>query len=312
MGEKIKLPTALARAVWKSLEKKGITPRKNGIGWLDESFTQEELDQVTGIELVNYTEGIKGISHLRNLKYLSIDTTQISAYTSKRELYSLTDQDIWEIEKLENLEHLVINNQREISAINISGFKNLKTLEITRCQNLEEIKGLAENRTLSEVVIYDVNSISRIKNLDKFIEHNQNLEVLELDVLLYPSAIGYSKSGAYNENASKTLDSLTRIKWTESVEENKTSINHSQMKKMHEKAVSIVKKYCTSDFEIEKVVAINEYIARNIKYNYSALKDPMRWATDNGKVVGPVRGATGENGKYRLKYNKALELINNL
>lgn len=292
--EKIKLPYTIAREVWKSLEKQGVPARKNLAGFYDEKFTQEELDKVTVIKLVNCYESLKGISNLRNLKYLSINTTQNVDYTAKRDLNTIQDEDIWEIEKLENLEVLIINNQREIHEIDISKFKKLKSLEITRCEKLQVITGLTENRTLFELKMYATNSISEIRGLDKFIEENENLDNIELDVLYYPSAIGYKRNGTYNQNASNKLDSINCIKWSESVSDKSTSINNFQMKKMHEKAREIINEYCNVTSDIEKVVAVNEYIARNIVYNYQALgENQLRGVMEDGRLKGPPRGANG-------------------
>ena len=293
--EKIKLSTSLARAVWKEIQKKGYKPRINLAGFYDEKFTQEELDLVRGLELVDYWDELKDIKYLRNLKSLTIKSTQFSEYTAKRDLKCLSDQDIFAIEKLENLEHLTIDNQREISQLDISGFKNLQTLEITRCENLREIVGLTENRTLTELRMYGLNSITKIKDLDKFIEKNQNLANLELDVLFYPSAIGFKRNGDFNQNASDILESLDyNIIWSESVTTKKTSINHFQMKKMHKKAFEIIKRYSIDRMmDMEKVVAVNEYIARNIKYNYSALDTSFRGIVKNGIASGPSKGVNG-------------------
>jgi len=291
--EKIKLPYTIAREVWKSLEKQGVPARKNLAGFYDEKFTQEELDKVTGIELVDCYESIKEISYLRNLKYLSIDTRQNTDYTAKRDLYGIKDEDVWEIEKLENLEFLTINNQREIHEIDISNFKKLKSLEITRCENLQEITGLTENRTMSELKIYSTNSIAQIIGLDKFIVENENLENLELDVLYYPSAIGYTRTGKINVQAVNKLDLIDYIKWSESVSNKATTINHSQMKKMHEKACEIIKEHCNVTSDIEKVVAVNEYIARNIVYNKAALGKKLRGVAKDGLLQGSPRGANG-------------------
>ena len=108
-------------------------------------------------------------------------------------------QDIQEgksaIETLENLEYLTLNNQRAITGLDISKLKKLQALEITRCENVREITGLAQNRTLTDLRLFDLNSISKIKDLDKFIAENSKLQNIELDVLLYPSA-KFSKNGA--------------------------------------------------------------------------------------------------------------------
>ena len=291
--EKFRLPYTIAKEVWKNLEKQGVPARKNLAGFYDERFTQEELDKVRGIEIIDCFESLKGISLLRNLKYLSINTKQNVHYTAKKNLYCIKDEDIWEIEKLENLEFLTINNQREITQIDITNFKKLKSLEISRCEKLEKIEGLTENRTLCELRLYELNSISGFRGLDKFIVENENLSDIELDVLFYPSAIKYNKDGSYNQDASKKLDLIDNVKWSESVADKTTSINLFQIRKMHKKACEIIQQYCNFSLDAEKVVAVNEYIARNITYNDDSLKSELRGVSKDGLLIGSPRGANG-------------------
>lgn len=291
---KVKVAEVLASEIWKELKKKGVSPRRSPVGLLDNCFFQEELDKVTDLNLVNCQRGaLKGISHLRNLKNLSIDNTTFHAFQPKRDGLSLEDKDIYEIEELRKLNHLSLNNQRDITQLDISKLENLQSLEITRCENLEEVAGLAENRLLSDLTMYGLNSLSQIKDLDSFIEENQKLEHLELDVLLYPNAIGYKTMGEYNKNAVTKLDFI-EPKWSEDVIREKTWINHSQMKKMHKKACEITQEIITANsLDLDKIIAINEYIARNIKYNDPALDKKFRGVVKNGLVIGPRLGANG-------------------
>ncbi|MBQ3494619.1 MAG: hypothetical protein IJA69_04310 [Clostridia bacterium] len=317
MEEKIRLSYGLAKAVWQSLNKQGIETRRTA-GLMSDTFSREELEKVTALTLSDNSYSIKGISHLKNLKTLFISTTAPSHYASQKDVISITDEEIIEIEQLSNLEHLSINNQREIHLLDILNFPKLCTLEITRCENLEAIVGLKENKTLSELVIYDVNSMPKIDGLDKFIEQNQNLTNLNLDVMFFPNAIGYRTYGAHNENALKILDSMIDLKWTESVSAEKTDITHNQMKNMHKKACEIVAKHCKSSHDIEKVAAVNEYIARNIKYNYSALDSTFRGETKGDQYVGPKKGANGAYNALMFNscvcegYTRAMQYLLNL
>lgn len=304
--EKISLSYGFAKEVWKNLEKRGIPMRTNPYGFMDCSFTPEELAKVKHISLVDNSYSIKGISHLVNLESLNISTTQLTAYTSKKDLISIEDNDVFEIEKLANLKHLTIDNQRKISQIDVSNLKSLQTLQLTRCEELVEITGLSENRSLSELVVYDVNNLSTIKNLDKFIENNQNLSELNLDVLLFPSAIGYKHAtGQYNLNAfEKIQKDLPYAKWSETVATRLININNHQMHQMHKKALDVVRTYCKGVSDVETVASVDLWLSRNVKYNYDALDSKLRGEMRNGVLAGPIGGA---NGAYNaLMYNSCV------
>ncbi|MBO5345007.1 MAG: leucine-rich repeat domain-containing protein, partial [Clostridia bacterium] len=305
--EKIGLNYGLAKAVWQDLERRGIPMRKDPVGLMDCRFTKEELAMVKSITLADNSFGIKGISHLENLESLTITTSQRTAYTPRSQLISIEDRDVFEIEKLSKLKHLEISNQRLITSIDITNFPNLQTLTLTRNEELESIYGLGQNRSLYSLTVYDSNNLQRIADLDKFVEQNQNLEDLNLDVLMYPWAIGYNpRNGSINQNA---LDKITKdipyATWTETITRRDIKINNHQMAEMHKIALDAVTKYCPRNVsDIETIAGVDRWLSRNVKYNYDALGTKLRAQSKDGIVYGPIGGV---NGAYNaFKYNSCV------
>lgn len=303
----IKLPENLARIVWQTLNKKGVPTRTSNFGLMSTSFTPSELEQVTTLNLVNFHGSLKGLSNLPNLHSLSITTTGSPAFKSSKNLCSITDNDIFEIEKLTNLKHLSIDNQRLISQIDISRFAHLESLQLTRNQELTEIIGLANNRSISSLTLYDLNSLLPIKNFDKFITDNQELFETNLDVLLFPQAIGFKPTTrSFNQTALGKLNSDIGAfaTWCETCSDKVIRINNHQITQMHGKALDIVNKYCKNTSDIEAVTIIEQYLAKNVKYNYSALDSTLRGEMRDGILAGPVKGA---NGAYNaFMYNSCV------
>lgn len=295
-NNEIQLPYNLAIAVWDSLAKKGIPKRTNKLGLMTNVFTQEEINQVTHLSLVNFSSSLDGISLLTNLKNLSITSTGSSAYKSSKDLISITDKDLFEIEKLTNLKHLSIDNQRLITSIDVSNFKNLQSLQLTKNEELVDITGLENNKTIGSLTLYDLNNLKPIKNFDKFIANNPELFETNLDVLLFPQAIGYKhmtntiNQAAY-DRIMNDIDAFST--WCETCSNKVITINNYQMKQLHKKAHSIVSKYCNGTIDIETIATVDRWLAENVKYNYGALGTTLRGEVKDGILQGPVKGVNG-------------------
>ncbi|MBQ7884623.1 MAG: hypothetical protein IJ318_00805 [Clostridia bacterium] len=293
--EKIKLSWELSTLVWQALEKKGV-PKRARYGLVDTAFSQEELDLVTHLSLKNHSGSLKGLSYLRNLTSLSIVTTGNTSYKASRDLQSIKDSDIFEIEKLSNLKHLTINNQRLITTLDISRMSKLETLELTRNEELTEVIGLAQNRTIGSLTLYDSNNLLPIKNFDQFIAENANLYETNLDVLLFPQAIGFkTATGATNEQALAKLKDIDLFcHWTETCGNNTIKITNAQMQQLHKKALEVVTTHCKGLTELDTVAMVDAWLAKNVKYNYDALESNLRGQkSEGGIILGPARGANG-------------------
>ena len=264
----IKLSWNLASIIWKELEKKGIKTRLNNFGLMTNSFSQEELNLITHLNLENVSGSFEGLSNLTNLKSLRISSNRWNAYTPTKDLISITDKDISEIEKLKNLQHLTINNQKLITSLDVSNFPNLQILELTRNEGLVEIGSLT---------IYNSNNLAPIKNFDKFIEQNPNLFETNLDIILFPEVIGYKLNGNFNQKALNRIKDLdSSCTWSETCGGNTIKINNHQMAQIHQKSLKIVNTYCTTSNIAENVAIIDRWLAENVKYNRNALTSNLR------------------------------------
>ena len=302
--EKIKLGLKLSESVWNYLKRVGIQPRLNSSNSLDCCFSSEELAKVKSITLTDIKEGVKGISHLKNLENLTIQTTQRTAYTNPHDLCSITNEDIFEIEQLTKLKHLEITNQRNITSINISHLTNLSTLVLRQNENLASIVGISENRSLNSLTMFDLNSLTRIRAFDRFIEENSNLEELNLDILMYPWAIGYNPAnGEFNTKALEQINNMpNESKWHETLlMKRDIVINNYQMGEMHKIALGVIDTCCpTSTSKLDTVAIVDKWLSRNVKYNHGALGTKLRTEkADNGLFVGPVGGANSSYNAFK-------------
>lgn len=300
-GKKIELPRGLGLAVWKILkEEHNIEPRKNKVGLIEFHFTEEELGLIKKIEFTNPAPGnLQGISLLPKLQTLNIKSHAVTAHLQQKDIPSITDAEINEIQKCTSLKNLSIVNQAKVGALNVSKLKNLQQLVVTHNQHLDEIWGMEELENLWILECYGNNRLHSIKNLDKVIQKNQELSKLDLDVLLFPNAIGYNtNTGEYNRQALEQIQDMQTTSWKESLNGNRAiKINTNQMIQLHNKACKINAENIPSSAEIrDTIIGIEMYLARNVKYDYDAMEKghTSGYMVDNVRIVkGPAVGANG-------------------
>lgn len=278
---KVKLPQNLGIKVWKILkEKYGIETRKNNIGLMDFEFTQEELNLITSLKLKNPAENdLIGISRLPNLKLLEVETINITALQQQRDIASIGEKDIEEIEKCTSLKSLSIKNQAKVNNIDISNLTNLEDLTISHNQHLEQILGTEHMHNLWTLECFGNNRISSLKGLDKVILQNPELAKLNLDVLLFPDAVGYDyRTGEYNKEAFSLIQELSQmgeVGWSEGLNRNQAiRINTYQMVKLHNKSCQILQDNIPSSAnKRDVIVGIEEYLSQNVKYDYESMQN---------------------------------------
>lgn len=299
---KVKLPVSLGLAVWKILkEEYNVQPRKNSLGLMDFCFTEDELRQIKKIVFIDPSPGnLAGISLLPNLQTLDIKSHGITAHLQQKDIPSISDMDIKEIQKCTSLKNLSIVNQAKVSSLDVSKLKHLQQLTVTHNQHLDEIYGMEELENLWLLECYGNNRLHGIKNLDKVIQKNQELAKLDLDVLLFPNAIGYNiRTGEYNRQVLSQIQDMQTTSWNESLNGNRAiKINTNQMILLHNKACKINDENIPSGASIkDAIIGIELYLARNVKYDY----DGMKHGHTKGIMMedgvrlqdGPVKGANG-------------------
>ena len=316
--ELIKLPVGLGIKVNEILKEKiGFRPRENKVGLANFEYTSEELSQIDKLLFENPSnKTLEGIELLPNLKSLLIKSDGNMKYKRDKDITSISDKDIANISKCKKLEQLEIENQAQISYIDVSKMENLKVLSIKRNNKLDEICGLESLKELWELDCVGNESLTRIDNLDEIIMNNGKMTDLNLDVLLYPDAIGYDiNAGNTNEDVIKKIDKMN-TSWQEILSNNKDiKINDYQMKDMHRLACKALDEYVPKNCENHTaVVGIERYLAENIKYDHDALNNNQNHIL-NGIASGPLGGANGAYNAFKFNtcvcegYTRAMQYL---
>ena len=295
MEEKTKLPISLAIEVATELrDKHGIDHFSEGF---DTKFTTDELSKISKLEIKDPIRGCcEGIENLPNLRSLSFKSEGLTEYKPTHQINSINDKDIKSVEKCKSLTSLTIVNQAHISEIDLSGMPKLCDVNISTNSNLESIKGVDKLPNLYSLTCYGNKSLQEVKGLDKAVEQSDQLEKLNLDVLLFPGAIGYRTNGTYNQDIVNKMGELNmNVRWCEEFGVNRIiKISNHQMLKMHNKACKILAENvkpnaCISD----TVIGVERYLAENVTYDNESLKHGHTKTDGAGLVEGPNYGANG-------------------
>ncbi len=279
--EKIALPMNLGIRVWKILEQKyNISRRTNKLGLVDFNFSREELELITSLQIEGPSQGeLQGISILPNLQNLEIKSEGITAHMQQKNIQSIGKEDFKEIAKCVSLKSLSIVNQARVDYLDVSKLEQLEILTVSHNQHLEEISGMKKLSKLWKLECYGNNRLTSMEGLDKIITQNPELGELNLDVLLFPNAIGYNvKSGEYNAKALSSIQELSdsgQVSWREGRNGNKAiKINTYQMIQLHNKACKILSEN-VPEFAGSKdiIIGIEDYLSRNVKYDYEGMKN---------------------------------------
>lgn len=279
--EKIALPMNLGIRVWKILEQKyNISRRTNKLGLLDFNFSREELELITSLKIERPSQGeLQGISLLPNLQNLEIKSEGITAHMQQKNIQSIGKEDLKEIAKCASLKSLSIVNQARADYLDVSKLEQLEILTISHNQHLEEISGMEKLSNLWKLECYGNNRLTSIEGLDAIITQNPELGEVNLDVLLFPNAIGYNvKNGEYNSKALSSIQELSdigQVSWREGRNGNRAiKINTYQMIQLHNKACKILSENVPeSAGSKDIIIGIEDYLSRNVKYDYEGMKN---------------------------------------
>lgn len=323
--ELIKLPSPLGLKVNDVLKEKiQFTPRQNKTGLLSCEFTKDELALIDRLKFNNPVhDSLKGIDLLPNLKSLTIKSVGNSSYRQDKHIASISDKDGSCIAKCKTLEYLSIENQAKLSFIDVSNMKKLHSFSVNRNAQLDEIFGLDSIEELWQIDCIGNESLTRIENLNSIIMNNPELTELNLDVLLYPDAIGYdAKTRSVNEDTIKRFEEIN-TSWQEILSSGRNiKINNTQMMSMHQKAMSAleeyVPKYCDKR---TTVIGIEQYLAENVKYDNEALKNGHSHSSSSKSdslpsiTIGPRGGANGAYNAFTYNtcvcegYTRAMQYL---
>ncbi len=259
-------------------------------------FTQEELDSITELNIC-YEEvrDIRDLEKLHNLKKLSIISGNSDLYAKFengeineescyfREKNNIEDFGI--LGKLKSIEELRIESEENLSKLDVTNMRNLKKLELINNMNLKEVIGLNEAENLERILMSKNGTGSlELREFDIMSTvENRKLKEVILDVDMYPNLIKKfphlaEKIEKYEKNNEKVYT------WIENKSvyngwENKFSTR--DVKEMDIKAEEILQNIIEPEYtEIEKTLAIYNYITENVDYDYKMLEFDQRMRKD--------------------------------
>lgn len=273
--EFIKLSSLIGIQVINILKENRIEPRKNTAGILSLEFTQEELNIITELTINNPTpDCLKGLENFKNLEKLTINSLY-NAYNKNNP--SISNKDIYIISKITSLKSLTINNQEDITGIDLDKLINLEELTITRNNKLEEIYGLENLKKIRDVSIYGNKELYKIRNIKDLISSNE-LDTLELDLLSYPEVFELRNkfSNIINCSFKESLSNGYDISYSSEV-----------VKNFHKKTLEIIRDAIgKSNNNKDIIILIEKYLAEYIYYDNAALKNENRIHFENGYRKG--------------------------
>lgn len=306
-SKKIKFPINLGMEISQILQDKyNVQPRKDKLGMVDLSFTEQKLSLITSLELKHPVPGsLQGLHLLPNLKSLSIESRGITAHMQQKNISSITDKDMEEIAQCTTLEDLSIVNQGKLTWLDVSNLENLQRLVVSHNQHLDNISGMDNLKNLWILKCYGNNILQEIENLDQILVQNSELGELSLDVLLFPNAIGYNpRTGEYNEDSLDKIQDLAQgsiVTWEEALNGNKSiKINTNQMIKLHNKSCEILENNISPAANTrDTIIGIEQYLAINVKYD----SDGSKHGHTHGVKNGNFRMQEGPKGGTNSAYN---------
>lgn len=259
-------------------------------------FTQEELDSITELEIC-YEEvrDIKDLEKLHNLKKLSIISGNSNLYAKfengeidEESLYyreKTNIEDFGILGKLKSIEELRIESEENLSKLDVTNMKNLKKLELINNMNLKEVIGLNETENLGKILMSKNGTGSlELREFDIMSTvENRKLKEVILDVDMYPNLIKKfpylaEKIEEYEKNNERVYTWIeNRIVYN--CWANKFSTR--DVKEMDIKVEEILQNIIEPEYtEIEKTLAIYNYITDNVDYDHKMLEFDERMQKD--------------------------------
>lgn len=251
-------------------------------------FTQEELDSITELSICYTKVGdIKDLEKLKNLTKLSIISENSSLYAKfengeiDEESYYFREktniEDFGILGKLKSIEELRIESEENLYELDVTNLKKLKKIELINNINLKEVKGLNELENLEKILMSRNGTGSlELKQFDIMSAvENKRLKEVILDVDMFPNLIKefpqlVEKIEQYEKNNERVYTWIENKSFYDGWANKFSTRNLKEMDiRVEEILQNIIKPEYT---EIEKTLAIYNYITENIDYDYKMLE----------------------------------------
>ena len=278
--------------------------KTDDIGYYEEwykDFTQEELDSITELSICYTNVGdIKELEKLQNLKKLSIISGNSNLYAKiengeideespyYREKNNIDDFKM--LGKLKNIEELRIESEENLFKLDVTNMKNLKKLELINNINLKEVIGLKEVENLEKILMSRNGTGNlELKEFDIMSAvENKILKEVVLDVDMFPNLIKefpqlVEKIEQYEKNNERVY---TWIENKSIYDGWANKFNTRNLKEMDIRVEEILQNIIKPEYtEIEKTLAIYNYITENVDYDYKMLEFDQEMKKDEKYCV---------------------------
>ncbi len=161
-------------------------------------FTEEELASITEITINNFSD-ISDLVYLPNLRVLKIISLNYNNMIPELDLRDSNDvnhiTDFSVIGKLPQLEELYIENDVNITSLDVSSLANLTKIVLTNNVNLRELVGLEGLKKLNKIFLCG-NNIESDFDFKKYAANTLLAKENILDISMYLPMIGKNRTGA--------------------------------------------------------------------------------------------------------------------
>lgn len=259
-------------ALTKEFKNKPAPPKVPNAYNYNESFSREELEAITSLEIVDGAY-ISDLAKLPNLKQLCLKSSPTSSNT-------LTEKDIKILQSLP-LEVLEIDGYNGLSTFDFIDFSaKLWSVSLTNCLDLTTVTNIPRDLSSFRCIgnhnlknIYSIVSES-LEALSSDISHISNWD---LDVIFAPEFFKQfdQKQKRFSQS---DLDAITNtLQFGEEITRRIYIHSFAQIKKLQDRVAEISQSIIPQDAtDLEKFSILYKWICQNIKYDYAGLNSTSR------------------------------------
>lgn len=295
--EEIRLNYEIGKFVRQALSKKfkdkPAPPKIPNAYNYNETFSKEEIEAITSLEVFDVEITLADLTKLPNLKQLSLKSSQNSSNT-------LTEDNIKILQNLP-LEVLEIDGYNGLSTFDFIDYsEKLWSVSLTNCLDLTTIKNipcdLSSFRCIGNHNLKNIYSIVG-ETLEAFASNITNISDWDLDVSFAPELFKQlsQKQKRYTKS---DLDVIAQtLKFGEEISRRIYIHNFGQIKTLQDKVAKISQDIIPQNAtDLEKFSILYKWICENIKYDYAGLESSYRRHKSESFVVEgkPMNLAIGE------------------
>lgn len=258
-------------------------------------FSIEELEEIDDLSF-DYIDDISGLENFKNLKKLAIENKFLERtnviYNPEMPYPYNSFRDFSPIEKLENLESLLIMDNMFIKKLDLKKLKKLKNLIIFNAPNLEKLENLDCLENLENVIICGT-SISNPLDFEQYKKNTKYCKKNLLDIHMYPHLKNYNTDSA-------NISFCERIGQFDFV-----LLSQKEVIEIYKKCINIIRDNDLLSKAIdEQIKFVYDYILSTVKFDYEGLKNRYNLIKNDPATVISMKN---EFGMIHSSYNALIK-----